>query len=452
MALIGRERELAFLESQYRMDHPLTLITGRRRIGKSSLVLEFLKGKNSLYFEAGKETGTMILRSFSKAVSETVGHTTDCFESWEDAIRAYLESAPAGRKVLVIDDVHNIIAADDSFSGKIQGIWDRLLSREDVMVVLCSPSTSTMEKIALEYRAPLYGRFTGNLAIMPLPFHDTIGDRDYRRAVEEYAVTGGVPHYMMLMDPDVAVLENIEKIAMDIRGPLLYEPELLLTEEFRDLSGYNTYLKAIASGNRRSSGLMSAVQSPSNIVLPYLRRLINVGMIERRVPITEGENSRKGMYVISDHFIALWFRFVYPYLNSIQRMDSDAARSDLRAHFIESHVSFVFEDICRAELRDHLRSKGVMASYGSYWEGNVELDVVAEDAANRTLYVGECKYRSTPIDADVLRTLRAKCLSVRPFKDYRIVHCLFSVSGYTDRAVADAETDGTLLFDCGKVL
>ncbi len=452
MALIGRERELAFLESQYEMDHPLTLIMGRRRVGKSSLVLEFLKGKNSLYFEAEQETGTMILRSFSEAVSEAVGRTMGCFESWEDAVRAYLESAPAGRKVLVIDNVHHIAAADDSFSGKLQGIWGRLLSREDVMVVLCSSSPGTMEKLALEYRAPLYGRITGNLVLMPLPFRDTIGDKDYRRAVEEYAVTGGVPHYMMLMDPDVTVLDNIENIAMDIRGPLLYEPEHLLSEEFRDLSGYNTYLKAIASGNRRSNKLMSAVQSPSNIVLPYLRRLINMGMVERRVPITEGENSRKGMYVISDHFIGLWFRFVFPYLNSIQRMDSDAARSDLRAHFIGSHVSFVFEDICRAELRDHLRSKRVLASYGSYWEGDVDLDVVAVDAANRTLYVGECEYRSTPIDADVLRALRAKCLNVRPFRDYRIVHCLFSVSGYTDRAVTDAETDGTLLFDCGKVL
>ncbi len=452
MEFIGRERELAFLESQYEMEHPLTLIMGRRRVGKSSLILEFLKEKNALYFEADRETGKMILKSFSETVSKTLGRTMGSFERWEDAIRAYIESAPPGRKILAIDEFQYIAMADEDFSREFQGIWDNYLSRENVMVILCGSFLNMMKKLSTEYNAPLYGRNTGNLMLMPLTFRDTLGNKEYRRAVEEYAVTGGVPHYMMLINPKITVLENVEKLTMDIGAPLLNEPSYLLSDEFRDPSSYNTYLRVIASGNRKADRIMSAAQSPSNIVLPYLRRLINVGMVERRVPITEGENSRKGMYVISDHFIALWFRFVYPYLNSIQRLDSDAARSDLRAHFIESHVSFVFEDICRAELRDHLRSKGVMASYGSYWEGNVELDVVAEDAANRTLYVGECKYRSTPIDTDVLRTLRGKCLGVRPFKDYRIVHCLFSVSGYTDRAVADAETDGTLLFDCGKVL
>lgn len=113
-------------------------------------------------------------------------------------------------------------------------------------------------------------------------------------------------------------------------------------------------------------------------------------MLERRMPITDGPEtrSRKSMYIISDDFTALWFRFVYPYHNNILRQDSDAARSYLRAHFIDSHVSFVFEDICRSELRRYLRSKGVVASYGSFWEGDIEIDVAAKDDVNRVMYWG----------------------------------------------------------------
>lgn len=451
MDFIGREQELAFLNLQYELEHPLTIVTGRRRVGKSALILEFLKDKNSLYFEVDRETGSAILRSFSNKVSETIGRPIGEFRSWSDAIHAYMELSPRGRKVLVIDEFQYIAMSDKEFTKGFQGIWDNYLSKEDVMVILCGSYLTMMRKLTLEYNSPLYGRNTGDLRLMPLPFGVTGHRNDYRRAVEEYSVTGGVPHYMSLMNPGQTVIENIERLTMDLGAPLLNEPAYLLSEEFRDPSSYNTYLRVISEGNRKADRITSAVQSPSSTVLPYLRNLIDTGMLERRVPITEGDegHSRNGIYVISDNFMALWYRFVYPYRNRISRMEPDSAKADLRAHFVESHVSFVFEDICRSELREYLRSRDIFASYGSYWEGNIEIDVVAKDDVNHVLYVGECKYRTNPIGPDVLNALRSKCMKVRPFEKYRVVHCLFSVSGYTDEAVANASLDGSILFDCG---
>ena len=442
------------MESQYKMEHPLTLIMGRRRVGKSALILEFTKDKEVLYFEADRETKGAILRSLSRKVSETVRRTLGTFDDWGDAIRAYIELAPEGRKILVIDEFQYIAMADDEFPRQFQGIWDNYLSREDVMVILCGSYLNMMKKLTTEYNAPLYGRNTGDLRLMPLPFETVREGKDYRRAVEEYAVTGGVPHYMTLMDPGIPVMTNIENLTMNVGAPLLNEPSYLLSDEFRDPSSYNTYLRVIAEGNRRADRISSAVESPSSTIQPYLRRLIDVGMLERRLPVTEGNNShsRNGMYVISDNFMALWFRFVYPYHNRILRMDADAAIADLRAHFTESHVSFVFEEVCRQELRSHLRSKGVMASYGSYWEGNIELDVVAVDDVGKVVYAGECKYHQKAVDEGVLRKLRVKCSRIRPFEKYRIVHCVFSVSGFTENAMIDAAMDGSMLFDCGELV
>ena len=454
MEFIGRSQELRFLESQHLLEHPLTLIMGRRRVGKSALILEFLKDKNSLYFEADRETKGSILRSFSDKVSETVGRTLGEFRSWGEAIRAYIELAPPGKKVLAIDEFQYIAMADEEFSREFQGIWDNYLSKEDVTVILCGSYLNMMRRLTTEYNAPLYGRNTGDLRLMPLSFKSTVQGKEYRRAVEEYAVTGGVPHYMALMNPDCTVLENVEHLTMEMGAPLLNEPSYLLSDEFRDPSSYNTYLRVIAEGNRKMDRISFAVQSPSSAISPYLNRLMDVGMLERRIPVTEGESGRRRntMYVISDCFMSLWFRFVYPYQNRIMRMEPDSAIANLRSHFSESHVSFVFEDICKQELRDHLRSKGVMASYGSYWEGNIEVDVVAVDDNEHVIYAGECKYRNTPIGADVLHSLRSKCSKIRPFEKYKVVHCLFSVSGYTDGALRDADSDGALLFDCGRVV
>lgn len=454
MEFIGRSQELEFLKSQHMMEHPLTLIMGRRRVGKSALILEFLKGKNSLYFEADRETSNAILSSFSDKVSEAVGRTLGGFRSWGEAIRAYIELAPPGRKVLAIDEFQHIATADDEFTKEFQGIWDNYLSKEDVMVILCGSYLNMMKRLTMEYNAPLYGRNTGDLRLMPLTFKATSQGKEYRRAVEEYAVTGGVPHYMALMDSNKSVMGNVEALTMGMGAPLLNEPSYLLSDEFRDPASYNTYMRVIAEGNRKMDRITSATQLPSGTIIPYLNRLMDVGMLKRQIPVTEGESSRSrnSMYVISDHFMALWFRFVYPYQNRILRMEPDSAIANLRAHFVESHVSFVFEDVCRQELRDHLRSIGVMASYGSYWEGNIELDVVAVDDVNHVIYAGECKYRNSPVGADVLHSLRSKCSKVRPFDKYKVVHCLFSVSGYTEGTIADAVSDDTILFDCGKVI
>lgn len=451
MDFIGRDDELAFLEEQYRRDHPFVLVMGRRRVGKSRLILEFLKDKEHLYYETDRVTSEHILARFSSAVSDATGRRLGRFTEWEDALSAYVELGPPGRKVIVIDEFQYITMEDRGFERILQGIWDNYLSGKDVMLILCGSYLHMMRGIAEDSGNPLFGRNTGTLMLRPLRFADTRRGGDYRRAVEEYAITGGVPHYMMLMDPDVGPIRNAERLLMDTGAPLMDEPAFLMSDEFRDPASYNTYVRAIATGNRKADRIYSAVEEPASSVLPYLKRLSDAGIVERDVPVTEtSENSRNGMFRISDNFISLWFQFVFPFWNRIQRGDCDEARANLESHFVDSHVSFVFEDVCREELRTELRSRGVAASYGSYWDRNVGIDVVAVDRANRTMYAGECKYRNTPVDAKVLHDLRSKCDGVRDFRGMDVVLCLFSVSGYTEGVLTEADAGNVLLFDCGK--
>ena len=443
MDFIGREKEMELLNREFGRESSLVIIKGRRRVGKSRLITEFLKDKDHLYYEVDSESGQSILASLGRTIS---GELNIRFERWSDALKYYVSSHP-GKKVIAIDEFQYAVKADPELKIEIQALWDTYLSKNDVMLILCGSSLISMNNLAGDMRSPLYGRNSLDLTIMPLPFRTTVAG-DYRKSVERYAVTGGVPYYMALMD-NGDTIENVIRMSMEMGSPLLNEGEYLLGSEFRNLSSYNTYLRAIANGHRTMEKITGAVQAPSEEILPYLKRLIEIGMVERLVPITEKapEKSRSGQYVISDNFICLWFRFIYPYRNSIVRMENDMAIQDLRDHFIDAHVAFVFENVCREELRNYLRGKGIAAEYGKYW-GNGEIDLIALDKKDRVAYVCECKYHTRPLGMSELNSLVSKASAVKELRDYKVKYCLFSVSGYNE----GMSESGALLFNNGELV
>ncbi|MBR4203363.1 MAG: ATP-binding protein [Candidatus Methanomethylophilaceae archaeon] len=443
MDFIGREKEMELLNREFGRESSLVIIKGRRRVGKSRLITEFLKDKDHLYYEVDNESGQSILASLGRTIS---GELNIRFERWSDALKYYVSSHP-GKKVIAIDEFQYAVKADPELKIEIQALWDTYLSKNEVMLILCGSSLTSMNNLAGDMRSPLYGRTSLDLTIMPLPFRTTVTG-DYRKSVERYAVTGGVPYYMALMD-NGDTIENVIRMSMEMGSPLLNEGEYLLGSEFRNLSSYNTYLRAIANGHRTMEKITGAVQAPSEEILPYLKRLIEIGMVERLVPITEKapEKSRSGQYVISDNFICLWFRFIYPYRNSIIRMENDMAIQDLRDHFIDAHVAFVFENVCREELRNYLRGKGIAAEYGKYW-GNGEIDLIALDKKDRVAYVCECKYHTKPLGMSELNSLVSKAGAVKELRDYNVRYCLFSVSGYND----GMSESGALLFNNGELV
>lgn len=452
MDFIGREREMEVLQYQYEsVEHPFVIIKGRRRVGKSRLITEFCKDKDALYFQADKEDSESILKSFCNKLSKKIGISALGADSWETAIDMFVRLSEPVRKILVIDEFQYIVKSDKNAEKEFQAIWDTILSKADVMFIICGSYRTMMDDLT-KYDRPLYGRNTCDLMMRPLEFRDCMFSSDYRRAVERYAFTGGVPHYLALFDKRRTVRDNIVSLTMDVGGALTNEVPYLMSDEFRDVKSYNTYLKTIASGNHRMDEICSALGIRSTDASPYISKLMAAGIIERRIPIMERnpEKCRTGLYFISDRFISFWYRFVYPYRDDITLGFADGAVSELDAHFKDSFVSFVFEDICKTELRRHLRSTDVMATYGSQWGNGYEFDIVAKDDKNKTVYVGECKYRNSPIGYDVLQDLRKRCDETGVFSGYKVIHCIFSVSGYTDEILKEANRDDVLLFQKGE--
>lgn len=449
MRFIGRETELSVLEEQYSgIDHPFVIIKGKCRVGKSRLILEFIKDKDAFFFPVANEDSKAILDSFCRQLSKRYDAPIDDVQSWSDAIELYINFSGKDRRILMLDEFQSIIKSDKNAQAEFQSLWDNMISEEDIMFIISGSSNTLMNKIT-GYYAPLYGRNTCNLCLRPLEFRDCMIGSDYRYAVEEYAFTGGIPHYIQLFKRDSSVLENIKSLTMLPGSPLLNETPYLMNEEFSELRIYNTYLRTIAMGNKKMEDISSALRIRSTNISPYLAKLIDSGILERRIPITDDpDKSRNGRYVISDKFMSFWFRFVYPHREDITVGENDEAFADLEGQYIVGHTAFVFEDISRTELRRYLRSKGVAASYGSYWDGTMDIDVVAVDRKNKTVYAAECKYWNSPVGLNVLNELRAKISKVRQFNDMKVIPCIFSASGYTENIIENA--DDAILFNEGE--
>lgn len=451
MDFVGRTTELSLLESQYLLDHPFVIVSGRRRVGKSTLIMKFLEGKDHLYYEVDESSRQMLLPAFSRAVCKELGLPPTEFPDWESAFTMYVSLRP-GRKVIVIDEFQYMLMADDGILHRLQSLWDNLLSKQDVMLILCGSYMSMMRGVSNDANSPLYQRNTADLVLRPLPFRDTVMGRPYREAVEAFSFTGGVPHYMTLMSPDRTPLESAESLTLLPGSPLTSEPTYLFSGEFRNIGSYNTYLRMMAEGASKLADIADRTHSESGSVTPYLQRLMNIDAVERDVPVTSDGTGKNGLYRISDHFLAFWFRFVHPFYNDILRGEFDEAVANLEEHFVDRHAALVFEDVCREELRDALRRAGVAARYGRYWDRDNEMDVAALDRRARTIYVGECKFVSRPVDARTVGRLIDRCGETRAFDDLTVRPCVFSVSGFTREAVDVASEEDAVLFQDGTPL
>lgn len=431
---IGREHELSLLEKEYAKDSSFVLMTGRRRIGKTRLIKEFIEGKDALYFFCNEVNRSSLLEELSGAITAYCGVPFSQFGNWADAFRM-LATAKGGRKIVVLDEFQNMIKADETVVTYMQDIWDSILSSCGVMLILCGSHITVMEKLAKHYKSPLYGRFTRRITLTEIPFSSVCGS-DYVESVRRYAIHGGVPKYMELMGDapyEVAVEEQI----LDSSSIMFDDPRTLISSEMKESTGYLSVLKSIAMGNHKITDISSNLQVSSTSLGYTLGRLMEIGLIARDVPVTEDpEKSKNGLYVLRDNYTAFWFKFVYPYYSMLLMGHSEGAMQNLRRHFGEAHAAFVFEEICRESIRSMAYDIGfIPEKVGRYWDrGKVEIDIMALDTEGKQAFVAECKFHdSSPMDVHDLHGLMAKCSDVRALDGYRIKYGLFSVTGFDQR-------------------
>ena len=453
---VDREQEMATLQSEYDRDgSALVVLYGRRRVGKTTLISEFIKNKKALFFLASEESESQNRLAFQEKAADFLN--SDLLKnvevkSWDVLFRAIIDTHFDSKPVIVLDEFQYLGKSNPAFPSVFQRIWEEILKDRQVMVILCGSLISMMQSQTLAYDSPLYGRRTAQIRLMQIPFayyHQFFPDKSRKELIEMYAVTGGVPKYIELFSQSNDIYSAIEACVLNRSGYLYDEPHFLLQQEVSEVGSYFSIIKAIAAGNTKLSAIAGVLEVKSTSLTKYLKTLIDLDILEREVPVTEDspEKSKKGLYKIKDNYLRFWFAFVYPNMSFIESGHGRIVMDKIRKSLVRNHIAFVYEDICKERMWE-INAEGVWPFYfsklGRYWDSKEEIDIAAIDPDGKNLILGECKYWQEPVGVSVLRELEAKAKTVSWEKEKRKTwFVLFSVNGFTEdlRAEAAARTD-----------
>lgn len=442
---IDREQEMDTLQNEYnREGSALVVMYGRRRVGKTTLISEFIKDKHALFFLASEESETQNRTVFKEKAADFINsdllRNADV-KSWDVVFKAIMDAPHPSKPVIVLDEFQYLGKSNPAFPSIFQRIWEELLKKRSVMVILCGSLISMMESQTLDYSSPLYGRRTAQIRLKQIPFsyyHEFFPEKSRRELIEMYAVTGGVPKYIELFSESKDIYSAIQKCVLNRSGYLYDEPHFLLQQEVSEIGSYFSIIKAIAAGNSKLSAISSVLELKATSLTKYLKTLIDLDILEREVPITEEnpEKSKKGLYRIKDNYLRFWFAFVYPNMSFIESGHSKIVMDKIRKGLVSNHIGFVYEDVCHEKMWD-LNADDAwpfhFTKLGRYWDSQTEIDVAALDPEGHNLILGECKYWKEPVGMHVLRDLEEKSRRVSWQKNERQEwYVLFSASGFTD--------------------
>lgn len=450
---VDREQEMRFLESEYdRKGSSLIIIYGRRRVGKTELISEFMKNKNSLYFLATEENETQNRNAFKDMVSEFCDNDllkNAKVDNWDTIFRTLLSKTSDKKMILAIDEFQYLGMSNTAFPSVMQKMWDTYLKNANIMLILCGSLISMMESQTLNYSSPLYGRRTGQMRLKQIPFsfyHEFFPQKDYRSLIEYYSVTGGVPKYIELFYESKDIYTAIDQNILSRQSFLYDEPNFLLQKEVSEAGTYFSIIKAIAAGNHKLSKIAGSLEIKQTGLTRYLKTLTDLDIVEREIPITEQNplKSKKGLYKIKDNYILFWFKFIYPNLGFIESGNKDIVMEKIKDNLVDKHISYVYEDICIEKIWGLTAENKLNFTFdkvGRWWNNNAEIDIVAIDSNGTDILFGECKYRNSKVGSDVLNELENKAAEVDWNKGKRKEHyILFSISGFTDELTEIVKT------------
>ncbi|MDO4487499.1 MAG: ATP-binding protein [Eubacteriales bacterium] len=450
---IGRERELAALRDFYdKNGMGMTVIYGRRRIGKSTLITEFVKNRKVIFYTATKIGKNRNLELFSKEVLRVLMPEMGdaVFESLEAVFDFIGKNAGKEKLVIVIDELPYWAEKDEALLSVLQKYIDTVWNDSNLKIILCGSSLSFMENRVLSEKSPLFGRRDSQIKLEAFDYYDAarfVPNYSNEDKAICYGITGGVAKYLSMIDPGKSLDENIVRLFFRTDGYLYDETRNLLTQEFSEISIVNNIIEQIASGENTLNIIAGKIGEKEQTVLYSLEKLINVGLVEKKKCITEEKNKKKTQYVLKDHMFKFWYGFIPKATSVIEMGQGELYYEKIVKPLLHSFMGPVFEEMCRY----YTLRQGILGEYGSFitscgnWWGtenirdtdgslrtqSADIDVVALSDIDRKAVIGECKFKNEKIDKGVYEVLLRRG-SLIPSK-YRITkYILFSLSGYSD--------------------
>lgn len=465
---IDRQQELAYfngiLTQSSSGQAQLLLLYGRRRVGKSALLQHWVEysGLPITYWQADREPSALQRKQFFAAITKTPVAEAPFMDSWA-AFWNWLASHLAqemSRQIIILDELPFASEADPDMLVSLQHAWDQQLAYGNTIFLLCGSNVRAMESM-MQPHSPLYGRLTGNWELHPLPFHTLrqfFPAWDGADRVALYSMVGGVPAYLTWLDPKRSLSDNLREVLLAEGSMFLAEPLLLLYDELRELSSYLAILRAISHGHRSLSAISNESSISRTSLMFYLSRLIELQLVERRLPVTLTEaqqrRSKRGRYHLRDPYFRFYFRFVAPHLQ-LQRPIQETV-----AHILNNLPDFTkigFETLAREWIAKQAQSGRatsdlpfVPEAIGGHWSRRVQVDVVAINWRTRDILLGACDWSLTPVEPQMIVDLVEKKAPLlrRDLPDegegWTFHYAVFTRTGLTEAAQAELLIRGGL--------
>ncbi len=423
LKFVDRREELNFLENQYSLKNAsFVVIYGRRRVGKTELINKFIRTKPSFYYLCKRQNMSLELERFAEKFSEMFNVHLKAPKNFEELFSDILENIDKKKKfVIAIDEFTYWIEQDKGTLSAFQVVWDEMLSKKNVMLILSGSIVSLMETEVLGYKSPLYGRRTGQWKVSPLSFFtlkEFFPKYSPESMVKVYSCTNGIPLYLLQFDPKISFEENINSTFFQ-KGNILYEEgEFLLMEELRQIETYLNIILAISQGATKLSEIASKSRVDITNILKYLNVLLRLGIIKKIKPVTlRKEKTKHAVFKVSDKFFRFWTMFVYPYKAEIERGIINFA--NFKNEF-NIYLGSVFEDVTEEYLVE-LNKRGALpfafTKIGKEWgkiplkkkgENAYDIDLVALNEQTKEILFCECKWHDNVDARKILAELKEK--------------------------------------------
>jgi AAA+ ATPase superfamily predicted ATPase len=464
---INRQKELAFFENILTRNRPgpaqMILLYGRRRVGKTALLLHWVAGQGIpyTYWAAEKEPAALQRRKLYARIQNIPIRQAPIFDSWVELWDAVANILGQQRHILILDEIPYAADTDPATLSALQHAWDHHFQESNLVIVLCGSQVKAMESLQF-HQSPLFGRLTGQWQLQPLSFpmvRAFFPKWSAEERVAAYAIVGGVPAYLNWLDPDLSLVENIRQVILAEGGMFLAEPQFLLYDEVREPHSYLAVLKAIGLGNHTFKDIGNHALIATSHLSTYLSRLQDRKLIERRLPATLSptirKKSRQGRYHLRDPFFRFYFRFIAPFHDYLP-FDINKVLDKVKQEFRSFVGQTIFEELAQQWVVQHGKAGNlsfVPDIVGSHWSRHVQADVVAINWRARQILMGECKWGHQKVSRQVVRDLIEQKASrlKRDLPDdgegWQISYAVFSRAGLTEAALDTLGAQSGLAID-----
>lgn len=429
---VGRSRELANLNAIYgRPGLQTCAVYGRRRVGKTTLLKEFCKDKDALFFVAVEDTDASNAKQFDAALSFYSGMDFSGSVTMMESLDKIKSIAGKGRLVIVIDEYPYLADSAGYVSSVLQRLIDNDLSECDMMIILCGSSISAMRDEIDGSKKPLFGRFLNRMEILPLPFTECRKFHPKMSNIDNlalYMAVGGIPLYHKMLEGETFE-ECIKNAFLGTYSPLRNEVSGMIMRELSPNDVHSSILSAMAGGATRKKEISEKCGISLQLCTKYMDNMQFLGMIELVEPM--GNSPKRGVYRIRDYLLDFHHTVIKPNAAFIEGTDPDISFQRIE-QIISTYMGKAFEKVCL----EYVLSAFPCRSAGRWWgraeDEDVDIDIVAvvtDDNSDITLF-GECKYSSKKIGFGTADTLIRRSGYVKGLQNPRYV--IFSKAGFEE--------------------